>query len=58
MLFHDADLPSYQDNWRWCSKCAGLSYGPQAGSSSCPAGGHHSTAASSNYQVLITPILP
>ena len=36
-----------QTDWRWCSKCQGLFYGPTFASSTCPAGGTHASAAES-----------
>jgi hypothetical protein len=38
-----SDAPSYpgQQNWRWCDRCQGLFYGPNAAWSRCPEGGRH-----------------
>lgn len=41
--------PQGQSQWSWCQKCQGLCYGPQLGSSVCPAGGQHDGSASGNY---------
>jgi hypothetical protein len=30
-----------QSNWRWCSTCRGLYFGPGVATSACPAGGTH-----------------
>jgi hypothetical protein len=41
-----------QSQWRWCSKCQGLFYGPSVAASRCPAGDTHTppeTSGSSNY---------
>jgi hypothetical protein len=43
-----------QSEWRWCNRCQGLFYGPNAGTSSCPAGGAHGAPAQSgsvNYAI-------
>jgi len=49
--FDVAERPNFQANWRWCSRCQGLWYGP--GSSRCPAGGAHSQEGSGNYVLNI-----
>lgn len=36
-----------QADWRWCNKCQGLFYGPNAASSRCPAGGTHTPPSAS-----------
>ncbi len=41
--------PQGQSQWSWCQKCQGLCYGPQLGSSVCPAGGPHDGSASGDY---------
>ena len=33
--------PTRQDNWLWCDKCQGLSFGPNVANSVCAAGGTH-----------------
>ena len=38
-----------QNDWRWCRKCEGCFYGPQAAQSTCPAGGNHDGSASGDY---------
>ena len=38
-----------QANWRWCTKCQGLSFAGNASPGACPAGGHHDHAGSSDY---------
>lgn len=43
-----------QDRWRWCSKCKGLFYGPDADSSHCPAGGPHDMTGSYSYSMAWT----
>jgi hypothetical protein len=46
---------SQQNDWRWCNKCQGLFFGPNAASSHCPAGGTHSSVSQSgsgNYSLL------
>jgi hypothetical protein len=40
-----------QEQWRWCSKCKGLFYGPQQAVSRCPAGGGHDGIVSWNYRL-------
>ena len=45
--------PNHQANWRWCSKCQGLWFGPNAAQSTCPEGGPHSSAGSGNYRLPI-----
>jgi hypothetical protein len=51
----DPDGPTpLQSEWRWCSKCQGLFFGPSVAISICPAGGAHATPAesgSSNYSL-------
>jgi hypothetical protein len=47
--FQLAEPTGTQQGWRWCSKCQGLSYGPQQGGSICPAGGTHVSTNSFNY---------
>jgi hypothetical protein len=42
-----------QRNWRWCNKCQGLWFGPNAAQSNCPQGGQHSSAVSGNYRLPI-----
>jgi predicted Zn-dependent protease len=42
-----------QRNWRRCSKCQGLWFGPNAAQSTCPEGGPHSSAGSGNYRLPI-----
>ena len=39
--------PDHQTDWRWCSRCQGLFYGPGFAVSHCPAGGQHTAAAES-----------
>ena len=44
-----------QNNWRWCNKCEGLWFGPNAAQSNCPQGGTHSSSGSGNYHLpLVT----
>ena len=44
-----------QNNWRWCNKCQGLWFGPNAAQSNCPQGGTHSSSGSGNYHLpLVT----
>ena len=41
-----------QDQWRWCSRCKGLFYGPGVANSNCPGGGTHvppGLSGSGNY---------
>jgi len=45
-------LPSSQDNWRWCNKCQGLSFGGSSSSGTCPAGGTHDHAGSGNHDLI------
>jgi hypothetical protein len=40
-----------QSYWRWCDKCMGLFYGPNQGSSWCPAGGRHNGSESDIYTI-------
>jgi hypothetical protein len=40
-----------QRDWRWCNKCQGLWFGPNAAQSNCPQGGQHSSAGSGNYHL-------
>ncbi len=43
-----------QPDWRWCSKCQGLYYGPGVAASHCPTSGTHASAAESgswNYHL-------
>jgi len=40
-----------QRNWRWCSRCQGLWFGPNQAQSTCPEGGQHSSAGSGNYRL-------
>jgi hypothetical protein len=40
-----------QRNWRWCSKCQGLWFGPNQATSNCPQGGTHSLTGSGNYSL-------
>jgi hypothetical protein len=42
------DVDGFQQNWRWCSKCQGMSYAG-FGSGVCPAGGGHNHSISLNY---------
>lgn len=37
--------------WRWCHKCQGLFYGPNAKQSHCPAGGTHDMTGSYDYSL-------
>ena len=50
-LVHQASPtpPNHQANWRWCSKCQGLWFGPNQAQSTCPEGGNHSQTGSGNY---------
>jgi len=41
-----------QNNWRWCNKCQGLWFGPNAAQSNCPQGGTHSSSGSGNYSLV------
>ncbi len=41
-----------QSDWRWCSKCQGLAFGPGNAGSVCPAGGTHSRSPSGDYSLL------
>lgn len=41
-----------QHDWRWCSKCQGLFFGPSVGDSDCPAGLKHDGSTSGDYAVL------
>jgi hypothetical protein len=41
-----------QNNWRWCNKCQGLWFGPNAAQSTCPEGGTHSQTGSGNYSLV------
>jgi hypothetical protein len=41
-----------QRNWRWCSKCQGLWFGPNQATSNCPQGGTHSLTGSGNYSLV------
>jgi len=43
-----------QDNWRWCNKCQGLFFAGDntpGARPSCPAGGMHDQAGSTNYSI-------
>ena len=40
-----------QDNWRFCSKCHGLTYNG-LGSTACPEGGLHDLNNSSDYILM------
>jgi hypothetical protein len=40
-----------QEDWRWCSKCQGLFFGPNS-QGACPAGGGHSNNPSGNYVLI------
>jgi hypothetical protein len=53
MLLVDGDIagPNQQPGWRICGKCRVLFYGPNAASSSCPAGGQHDATGSSPYAI-------
>jgi hypothetical protein len=42
------DGDDFQQNWRWCSKCQGMSYFG-FGSGVCPDGGSHNHTVSLNY---------
>jgi len=46
-LLHD----HAQAEWAWCNRCQGLFYGPNIGSSACPAGGPHVTVGGNDYLV-------
>jgi hypothetical protein len=52
-LFHNATPTptNHQPEWRWCSKCQGLWFGPNAAQSNCPQGGRHRRTASGNYSL-------
>lgn len=41
-----------QANWRWCSRCSGLFYGPNQSTSVCPGAAHHEFGSNWNYIVL------
>jgi len=45
------ELPplGYQGQWKWCNKCQAMFYGPNQGSSTCPAGGNHDGTVSGDY---------
>ena len=45
-------IPLSQDNWRWCNKCQGLTFGGSPAPGACPAGGTHDHAGSGNYALL------
>lgn len=45
------DVVLVQDCWRWCSRCAGLSWGGGVGKCPANAGGPHDTALTANYVV-------
>jgi hypothetical protein len=55
-IYNDgASDPHRQADWRWCSNCQGLYYGPEVARSACPAGGQHaspSESGSSNYSLI------
>ena len=40
---------SKQTGWRWCHKCQGFFFGPNANQSRCPAGAAHDGSASGSY---------
>ena len=40
-----------QSGWRWCSRCQGLFFGTNPGST-CPEGGEHTSTGSGNYVLL------
>jgi hypothetical protein len=49
-----APSPDRQSEWRWCSSCQGLYFGPGVGTSVCPAGGTHvpqAVSGSGNYSL-------
>jgi hypothetical protein len=52
VLIHESrsNYTTGQTNWRWCSKCQGLTY---CGAAICPAGGVHDHATSGNYKLTI-----
>jgi hypothetical protein len=43
---------SYQDNWRWCSHCQGLSFASGLSLGTCQAGGVHNHTGSGNYLLV------
>lgn len=43
--------PGAQSGWRYCNKCTGLFFGPQAAESYCPAGGRHDGIKSHSYDL-------
>jgi hypothetical protein len=47
-------IPETQDNWRWCNRCQGLSFGGSASQGTCPAGGTHNHKGSGNYVLIKT----
>lgn len=50
-VVHDDLTFGGQSSWRRCSRCGGLFYGPNAATSSCPAGGGHTAGASPDYSL-------
>lgn len=44
--------PIVQQDWRHCTKCQGLFYGPLQAASHCPTGGQHESTGSGNYVLL------
>ncbi len=41
----------YQDNWRWCFRCQGMTYAGNASPGYCPAAGLHEHSGSANYSL-------
>jgi hypothetical protein len=41
VAYNIASTSSFQINWRWCSNCQGMWYGPNGSSSKCPTGDPH-----------------
>ena len=47
-------IGKFQDNWRWCYKCASLFHsGESPTGGSCPTGGQHDRGPSSEYTLLM-----
>jgi hypothetical protein len=44
--------PGLQANWKWCSKCQGLSYSPNVNVSICPADYRHHGITGNDYGVF------
>jgi hypothetical protein len=54
LIYPTAVSVQMQQNWRWCSRCAGLFWpGTDPTAGVCPAGGAHGPNTSSNYRLVM-----